>query len=81
MIKATAIFPKILFRTDEKKLFKYSKQGILMRYKEGFINLSIMLQEEDNDVLDMLYSLLDEELTTNQKYDIKELIKEIIDER
>ena len=80
MIKATAIFPKSIYRTDDKKLFKYSKQGILMRYKEGFINLSLMLQEEDNDVLDMLYLMLDNEITLNQKIDIKEVIKELLDE-
>ena len=80
MIKATAIFPKTLYRTDEKKLFKYSKQGILMRYKEGFINLSLMLQEDVDSTLDMLYSLLDNEITLNQKIDIKEVIKELLDE-
>ena len=77
MIKATAIFPKSIYRTDDKKLFKYSKQGILMRYKEGYINLSLMLQEDGDSTLDMLYSLLDNEITLNQKIDIKEVIKEI----
>ena len=59
-----------LFRTDTKRLFIWSKQGIILI--KGFVKINLD-ELETYDVLEILDSLLDEELSRNQKDDIKEV--------
>lgn len=67
------------FRDPSLNLFKYSKQGILMTYNKRIINLSESILEDKDNVLDFLYSLLDNDLPRQQIDDIKEVIKELLE--
>ncbi len=69
----------IKFRDPSLNLFKYSKQGILMTYNKRIINLSESILEDKDNVLDFLYSLLDNDLPRQQIEDIKEVIKELLE--
>lgn len=64
---------KPLLRTDEYSLFKWTKNGIMINYKGGLFNLSKM---EVIEVIEFLNNLLDEEITTQQKEDIEEVLNE-----
>jgi hypothetical protein len=67
------------FRDKSLNLFKWSKQGILITSNRQTINLSEKVLTEKDNVLDWLYSLLDEDLANQQKDDIKEVIKELLE--
>ena len=69
-------------RCKELDLFKWSKQGILLTTGSGYnkrtINLNDNILIDRDNTLDFLYSLLDNELTKQQRDDIKEVIKELL---
>ena len=44
-----------LLRTDNKKLFKYSKKGIIFYRGRLSFNLTEMIDKEDNNVIENLY--------------------------
>lgn len=70
-------------RYKEFDIFKFSKAGILLTIGSSFnkrtINISKNILVDKENTLDFLYSLLDsDELITQQKNDIKKVIKEFI---
>lgn len=70
-------------RYKEFDIFKFSKDGILLTIGSSFnkrtINISKNILVDKENTLDFLYSLLDsDELITQQKNDIKKVIKEFI---
>lgn len=62
---------------DEKRLFKWSKSGILMNIPNGILNLSEAIKMNEEEVFDMLDRMLEGELTPCQKRDIEEVIDEL----
>jgi hypothetical protein len=66
------------FRDHSLKLFKWSKQGILITYNRTTINLNDNILIDKDSTLEWLYSLLDNELAKQQRDDIKEVIKELL---
>ena len=62
---------KQLRPTDQKPLFKWSKDGVLLLLPYHNINLEKVEQDEAYDILD---NLLEQEITKYQRQDIKEVI-------
>ena len=56
--------------TDQKPLFKWSKDGVLLLLPYHNINLERI---EQNEALEILDNLLEQEITKYQKQDIKEV--------
>ncbi len=67
------------FRDKSLNLFKWSKQGILITSNGRTINLNDNILIDKDGTLDWLYSLLDEDLVKQQRDDIKEVIKELLE--
>jgi hypothetical protein len=65
---------KNLLRSDGQNLFKWSKQGILLKLPYNTLNISLM---DPNEVIDILDNLLENEITIHQKIDLKEMIQYI----
>jgi len=67
------------FRDKSLNLFKYSKQGILITYNRRTINLNDSISIDKEGTLNYLDNLLDEDLAIQQRDDIKEVIKELLE--
>lgn len=67
------------FRVQELNLFKWTKQGILMTYKQRKINLDEYILKDKDGTLDWLNSLLDQVEFNQQRLDIKEVIEYYIE--
>jgi hypothetical protein len=60
----------LLRPTDQKPLFKWSKDGVLLLLPYQTINLERIEQDNAFDILD---NLLEQEITKYQRQDIKEV--------
>ena len=67
---------KLLRRTDPHPLFKYSKEGIILKFQFRQINLSELFKEDPHNILDLLESMLDADLNYQQRWDIEDVLKE-----
>ena len=56
--------------TDQKPLFKWSKDGVVLLHPRQHINLEKIEQDKALEILD---ELLEQEITKYQKQDIKEV--------
>jgi hypothetical protein len=67
------------FRDKSLNLFKWSKQGILITCNGRTINLNDSISIDKDGTIEFLYNLLDEDLVKQQRDDVKEVIKELLE--
>ena len=70
------IYPQInenLFRSDLTSLFKYSKQGIVLKHPIDYINLDSLWEIDNYLVWDILDNLNEKDLSRGQRKDLEEV--------
>lgn len=75
------IYPQItpnLFRSDFPHLFRWSKQGIILKNPREWINLDSLWRENSYMVWELIDGLMEQELTRGQKEEVREVYEYFI---